>query len=722
MQHQFPLPKTLLPALAALLPPPLALAQNMTQDSIAVQAVVVTDSRQRSATGQSIDPSIIENISGNASHFENILKVLPGVQSGNELSSQYSVRGGSYDENMTILNGVEMLRPMLAKSGQQEGMSAINGQLVSRTEFWAGGFGAEYGSKMSSVLNVQYKRPLSSGGSADAGMLGGSASGYFIGTERRWSGIAGARYRRTDYLLGTLDEGGDYKPLFYDAQALLHWDISPKWSMHFFGIYAHNRYEFFPSDRKTTFSTFAPIKFWTYNQGSIYSRYTNGMGSISADYALGHDLKLKFMLWANLLYEQESLDILSEYLLTWASNQQDRNDYDIGALRQHSRIDVRTHLYQAWHGGQWRNALGTLQWGLGAQVYRIYDDIYMWQTLDSAGYMYPRSADKLEMRTAAADYVFDNQKYSAHAQQPFDIELEHGGSIQIIAGARLDYTSANEELLLQPRVQAVYYPSSGRQVKYYAAAGLYGQPPFYKELKDANSVLHPRRRAQKSAHALAGVSAVFEALGAPCRFTGEAYYKYLYDIIPYTRDNVGIAYYPHLSERGGIYGLDMKLNGELTPGAESWISVSLMRARRQAAGGASLPMPSDQLFNASLMLEDRVLDNAHWRAHVLFHYGSAVPVYVPLGDGLDRYIRMPAYSRADMGLTFVFWDEFMAGYGRRWGMRALSLTLEVLNVFDVRNVSSYLWVPTIVNGGMQTIAVPNYLTPRLLNISVKGKF
>ena len=381
--------------MAALLP---AAAQGQRlQDTFALPDVTIAAPLPRRSMVEIVDASLIGS-AGAAANFENILKVLPGVQSGNELSSQYSVRGGSYDENLVFVEGVEIFRPMLARTGQQEGLSFINPQMVSAAEFSIGAFPAEFGDRMSSVLNVRYKRPTAIGGSLEGGLLGGAATGSFINGSRNFSGIVGLRTRRSAYLLETLNEKGEYTPVFYDAQALFHYDIKPEWSVHFFGNYALNLYDFVPADRQTSFAGgLNAVNYMSYNEGGQHSRFSNALAMATADYRPAGGAVLSFTASAAVMDEQERLDILSEYFLTWASKTQDPSDFDVGGLRQHARNSLATTIWQASHKGVWANGLGALQWGAQAQFYSISDNIYQWQTLDSAGYMYPpqgrRAAD-----------------------------------------------------------------------------------------------------------------------------------------------------------------------------------------------------------------------------------------------------------------------------------------------------------------------------------------
>jgi hypothetical protein len=629
---------------------------------------------------------------------------------------------------------------MLTKTAQQEGLSAINPQMVGNIEFAAGGFGAEYGGRMSSVLDVQYKRPMQNGGSAEAGILGGAAAAQFITPSSKFSGIAGLRHRRSEYLLSTLDDAGEYKPRFYDAQMLLHYDASPQWSLHFFGVYALNQYDFRPQNRNTIYTTLTPINFMSYNEGSQHDQYTNGMAMVNAAYRPYSNISLDLTISGAAMREQEGLDILSEYFLTWASNEQNKDNYDVGGLRQHVRNSLSTRIVQAAHTGRWTNDYGLLQWGVQAQVYAIDDDVYRWQMLDSAGYMYPHTNGALVMSDfVQAQHSVFNHRYSAYLQQTFNVAVGDAGLLRINAGARVEHSAWSKEWLLSPRVQAVFMPDRHQHLRLHAAAGLYHQMPFYKEIKDGYAALHTARTAQKSLHIVAGANTILSVYDVPCKFMAEAYYKRLYDFIPYTQEDVGAEYFPQHTARGNIWGVDVRLAAELTQGVESWLSMSLMGAGQDVVGDAQgmLPLPTDQRFYASLMLQDRMPRNPHWQAYVLMHYGSPLPVYISgkssgvasgmTSGGLSgvpaQYVRMPYYLRADMGLTYVFWDK-MLRYRVPFAdvVKALSLTFEIMNVFDRRNVASYLWVPTIVDAGLYSVAVPNYLTPRLFNVRVGVKF
>ncbi|MDR0687100.1 MAG: TonB-dependent receptor plug domain-containing protein [Prevotellaceae bacterium] len=710
-----------------------------------LEEVMVLGREPRTGVVERIDVRPLSKLSGASSSFENILKVLPGVHSTNELSSQYSVRGGSYDENLVYVNGVEIYRPTLTRTGQQEGLSFINPNLVSTIDFSTGGFGAEFGDKMSSVLNVSYRRPTSHGGSAEGNLLGAAATCDFASANKKFGGVVGMRYKRATYLLGTLDVKGEYNPSFSDVQTALYFEPVRALSFSLLGSYALNRYSFTPTNRQTTFGTLDnPMNFTMYYEGGESDLTQNLLGALTVRYRASDNVMLTLTGSAVAMQEQERYDILGEYWLkqtiTDAEVNHDATDMGVGRSLNHARNYTATNVYVAEHGGSWHHSSGALRWGLKVQRYHVSDEVSQWQQIDSAGYMMPRSENELGMMSSVhADTFMSARQYSGFLQESYTLQLGNSHLLRITPGLRLTYASLSRELLAAPRLQAIFYPNGEKDWQIFASAGAYHQPAFFKEMKNPKMQLNTSVTAQRSWHFTLGTSATFTGYGIPCRLTSEAYYKQLSNLVPYKQDNVVLLYDWQRRADGFVWGVDAKLSAELTKGAESWLSLSLMQARQDVRGDAYesgagqavapgyFPMPNDQRLNLSLMLQDQVLHYSQWRACLVLNYGTGLPSFAPVDNRYDLTFRMPAYQRVDMGLSYVLFDSVArSALKQQLGsvLQSCIFTVEALNLFNIRNISSYLWVKTVQYAGQQSgmVAVPNYLTPFRINVKVGVTF
>ncbi|MDR0711406.1 MAG: TonB-dependent receptor plug domain-containing protein [Prevotellaceae bacterium] len=704
--------------------------------------VVVVSRDPRSGVMERIDVRTLANLAGASSNFENILKILPGVHSSNELSSQYSVRGGSYDENLVYVNGVEIYRPMLTRTGQQEGLSFINPNMVSTVDFSTGGFGAEFGDKMSSVLNVAYRRPTSFGGSAEANLMGASVSCDFALPQKNFGGVVGMRYKRSTYLLGTLDVKGEYDPSFSDLQAALYFDPAPNLSFSLLGSCAVNRYRFTPTNRETSFGTLDnPTTFIMYYEGGENDLTQNLLGALTAKYRLSDYVVLGFTGSVTTMLEQERYDILGEYWLTQtiASSSENFNSSDIGvgASLDHARNEAVTNVYVAEHNGSWYHSGGTLKWGLKAMRYSVNDAVNRWRRIDSAGYMMPHSEENLyAMNSAYANTYMDAWQYSLFVQETYDIGIGSDHLLRLTPGCRITYVALSEELLASPRLQAVFFPYGKKDFQFFAAAGAYHQPAFFKEMKNPEDMLlNTDITAQRSWHLTLGTSATFAVYDIPFRLTSEAYYKRLSNLVPYRQENIALMYDLRRRADGFIWGVDARLSAELVKGAESWLSLSIMKAQQDVHGDCYLTadgqlvqpgyfaMPNDQRLNLSILLQDHLPGMAQWRACLALNYGTGLPSLAPAADRYDMIFRMPPYQRVDLGLSYVLFDSTEGALLKKTFGGALQsgiITLEALNIFNTRNISSYLWVNTTQYAEQPAamVAVPNFLTPFRLNLKL----
>lgn len=718
-------------------------ADTLRQLEGALEEVVVTGRESRTGVVERIDVRTLSKLAGASGSFENILKILPGVHSSNELSSQYSVRGGSYDENLVYVNGVEIYRPMLTRTGQQEGLSFINPNMTSAIDFSTGGFGAEFGDKMSSVLNVAYRRPTSFGGSAEANMLGASAACDFAFPEQKLGGVVGMRYKRATYLLGTLDVKGEYNPSFSDLQTAIYFEPARNLSLSLLGSYALNRYRFEPTNRETSFGTLDnPTTFIMYYEGGEDDLTQNLLGALTAKYRLADNVVLGFTGSAVAMLEQERYDILGEYWLkktvSGSAVSDNSSDIGVGASLDHARTSAATNVYAAEHSGSWYHSSGALKWGLKVLRYHVHDEVSRWQRIDSAGYMLPRSETSLTtMSSAYADASTGAWQYSLFVQEAYSIDLGGGRLLCVTPGFRATVVALSREALISPRMQAIFYPRGRKDRQLFVAAGAYHQPAFFKELKNPDMQLNTTVAAQRSWHLTLGASATFLWNAIPFRLTSEAYYKQLRNIIPYRQDNIALLYDWRYRANGFVWGLDARLSAELVSGAESWISLSLMQAQQDVQGDAYLtgdgktvypgyfPMPNDQRLNLSILLQDHLPALPQWRACLAMSYGTGLPALAPASDRYDLTFRMPPYRRVDVGLSYVLFDGAQ-GQGEALkkklgrGLKSCTATLEVLNLFNTRNVASYLWVRTVQYAEQPAamVAVPNYLTPLRLNVKL----
>jgi hypothetical protein len=705
-----------------------------------LEEVVVTGREPRTGVVERIDARTLSSLAGASSNFENILKILPGVHSSNELSSQYSVRGGSYDENLVYVNGVEIYRPMLTRTGQQEGLSFINPNMTATIDFSTGGFGAEFGDKMSSVLNVAYRRPTSLGGSAEANLMGASAACDFALPNGKLGGVVGMRHKRATYLLGTLDAKGEYDPSFSDLQAALYFEPVRNLSFSVLGSYALNRYRFAPTNRETSFGTLDnPTNFTMYYEGGEDDLTQNLLGALTAKYRLSDNVVLGFTGSAVAMLEQERYDILGEYWLRQtladAEASRDNSDIGVGAALDHARTGAATNVYVAEHSGSWYHNNGTLKWGVKMLRYHVHDEANRWQRIDSAGYMTPRSAENLYTKNSAyADLAVSARQYSMFVQEAYSIDAG-AGRLRVTPGLRVTAVELSRELLVSPRLQAVFYPYGREDRQFFAAAGAYHQPSFFKEMKNPEMELNTAVTAQRSWHLTVGASATFVRYDIPFRLTSEAYYKRLLDLVPYRQDNIALLYDFRSRADGFVWGIDARLSAELVSGAESWVSLSLMQAQQDVRGDSYqtddgqtvqpgyFPMPNDQRVNLSILLQDHLPALPHWRACMVLNYGTGLPSLAPSDDRYDLTFRMPPYRRVDVGLSYVLFDRTQgAAVKETFGnaLQSCTFTIEALNLFNTRNVASYLWVRTTQYAEQPAamVAVPNYLTPFRINLKL----
>lgn len=665
---------------------------------------------------------------------ESILTTM-GASIRNEMSAQYSVRGGNFDENLIYVNGIEIYRPMLVKAGQQEGLGFVNSTLVSSIQFAAGGFDARYGDKMSSVLDIRYKRPRAFAASASASLLGGSAHLEGSALKGKLTHITGVRYKANRYLLNTLQTDGDYKPRFFDLQTYLTYHVNNRFDISLLGNMARNTYIVIPQTRKTAFGTYQQTFGLTmYYEGQEMDRFTTLLGAISFDYRPSEKLSLRLTGSGFNTAEAVTADILGEYNIdlldnTPGSETSGDSILNIGAGGNllHARNYLNANIYNVSHTGTYRFSRNNLSWGLNFQAENFEGTIREWEMIDSAGYTIPYNDYRIEMYHFA--YAQNNLQAYRYAGYVQDVSGFTAGSAEILLnlGARFNYLSTNNQFLVSPRFRVLLIPAWKRKVSFHAAVGWYHQPPFYKEMIDPEGRIYRSVKAQQSVHFVTGTTWDFPVWERPFRFTAEAYYKKLDHLIPYVVDDVDIQYLPQYTAKGYAAGIEFKINGEFVKDAESWATLSFLQTREDRSGDAygSYPRPTDQLVSFGLFFQDYLPSNPSFRVLLNMFYGSRLPYNSTEYDQPLEYYHLKAYRRIDVGLTKSLLTN-RHGVKRSAGkiLDDISVGAEIFNLFGFNNMASYKWVRTVSNqqGFPNMFAVPNYLTGRLFNIRLTARF
>jgi hypothetical protein len=696
--------------------------------------VLVESWYDRAEALQQINMKSVDRIPLPSGNIESILTTM-GAASRNEMSSQYSVRGGNYDENLIYVNDIEIYRPMLVKAGQQEGLSFINSDLISSIQFAAGGFDARYGDKMSSVLDIRYKRPADFAGGVSASLLGGSAHIEGSAFNRKFTHITGVRYKSNQYLLKTMQTKGDYKPSFFDLQTFLTFDAGKNLEISFLGNMARNSYQVIPQSRQTAFGTYQQtMNFTVYYEGQEKDRFSTLLGALTFDYHPSEKLTLKLTGSGFNTSEAVTYDILGQYridLLDNTAGSETAGDSILnlgyGGNLVHARNYLDADIFNLSHKGSYRWNKNNLNWGISGQTERFTDKIREWEMIDSAGYTVPYSDREIVMlNTTMARNKLAAYRFTGYIH---DISSYAAGSSKILlnAGLRYNYLTTNRQLVISPRVSIHLIPSWENKFAFHVALGWYYQPPFYKEMSDPHGVLHTDIKAQRSIHYLIGTTWDFLMWERPFRFTAETYYKKLDHLIPYIIDDVDIQYLPQYTASGYATGIEFKINGEFVKDAESWATLSFLRTRENRHNDqyGDYPRPTDQLVNFGLFFQDYFPNNPSYRVHLNVYFGSRLPYNSTQYDNPEDYYHLKAYRRIDLGLSkSVITDKNGNRRSRNNFIKDLWFSAEVFNLFGFENQASYQWVRTVSNqdGIPNMFAIPNYLTGRLLNLRLTLKF
>ena len=678
------------------------------RQSANIDEIVVTEQRRQTSQTEQLK---VENIrqtpstTGNA--VEELIQQQAGVSTHNELSSQYNVRGGSFDENSVYINQVEIYRPLLISSGQQEGLSIINPDMVEKIGFSTGGFEAKYGDKMSSALDITYRRIKGFEASVTGSLLG--ASGFVGYGNSRFSMSHGIRYKTTRYLLGSLETTGEYKPNFIDYQTYISYKPNNRWTIDFIGNISENHYNFEPKDRETKFGTLADVKsFKVYFDGQEKDVFRTFFGTASIARHFNEKTTLKFLTSAFHTKESERYDIMGHY---WLDDTQTQENLGVGTYMEHARnyltADVVSFKLVGTHHMQHHD----IEAGVTYKSEHIKEQSREYEMRDSSGYSIPHSADRLDMiYTLNAKNDVKSHRIEAYLQDTY--RFAKGETYYTLNyGVRLANWSFTKETIVSPRASLAIVPAFSNSLTFRFATGLYYQAPFYKEMRDTltqngmtTAVLNENIKSQRSIQFLAAMDFRFRMLNRPFKFSAEAYYKALSNLIPYNVQNLKITYYGENVGSGYATGIDLKLYGEFVPGTDSWLTLSLMSAR-QKLGNQWIPMPTDQRWAVNLHFTDYFPGTDRWRMTLRLAFADGLPFGAPHRGLEAQQFRAPAYKRADIGMSFRAIKE-----GK--GIKDLWLGIDCLNLFGISNVNSYYWVSDVNN---RQWAVPNYLTGRQIN-------
>ena len=680
--------------------------------------------------------------------IENLLITFAGVRQNNEMSSQYNVRGGTYDENSVYVNGLEVYRPLLIRSGQQEGLSFANTDMVESLDFSAGGFDAMYGDKMSSVLDIRYKRPERLESRLNISLLGASA--YIGWGDSVQSQMHGIRYKTSKYMLGALDTKGNYKPNFLDYQTQMTWKVGKQreWDITVLGNISQNSYVFEPDSSETSSGTMEnPITKTIYYEGQEKDMFRTAFAALSAHGKLNKEVNIGLDLTGFYTHERENYDIHSELILSrgktegGADSNNDINQEIIGStekqdligtgeFHEHARNKLQASMVTLAHTGEWKRGENTLKWGISGQVEMIKDQISEWEWRDSLGYSLPNADKEMELYYAmkGTTQMFSG-RLQAYAQNTYCWSTQQG-KVFLTAGMRMNWWSFTNEVLPSPRVSVVWMPGWKRDFTFRVATGVYYQAPFYKELRqtvlDDKGVyrihLNDQLKAQRSYQLVMGTDYYFRAWGRPFKFTAEAYGKYIDRMESYTVDNVRVRYSGLNDSEGYALGLDLKLFGELAPGADSWISFSTMRSRMRFTDDKHnlgwIPTPQEQRYNLTLYFQDYLPQYPQYRLHLKFIWNEGLPFGYPRNEAMRYLGHMGDYRRIDIGASRTFSASTDKWMKKSKHVDSWSIQLDIFNLVGWNNVNSYYWV-TAADG--QQWSTPNYLTGRMFNLKVDVK-
>jgi hypothetical protein len=716
-----------------------------------IETVVISGSKRKNLEGiTTISPQIIRSVKGAQPGVENLLKTLPGVNITNELSTQYSVRGGNFDENLVYVNEIEVYRPFLVRSGQQEGLSFVNTALVQNLDFSAGGFQAKYGDKLSSVLDITYRTPIDFGARIDVNLLGGSITTETVSKDSKFSAITGLRYRNNSLLVKSKETETNFNPTFADAQSYLTYRFSEKFHLSFLGNFAINDYQYEPTTRQTNFGTLEnPIALLVFYEGQENDKYQTYFGAFKGSYFVNDNLTLKLITSTFHTTEQEHFDILAQYRLGEVnSNIGDENlgevefTEGIGSQLNHARNDLDALITNIEHKGYLKSQNNNFEWSIKYTNEDIRDRIVEWELVDSAGFsINPPNLDQFNDQPYAPDQgpivPFQNIRATNKTQlnriQAFGQwnrrSIINNNEVYANFGIRYHGWSVKNQLgesnfqrVISPRIQLAIKPDWNKDMLFRLSGGLYYQPPFYRELRDNDGVVNNDVKAQQSIHLVIANEYSFKMWDRPFKLISEAYYKKLNNVNPYTIENVRIRYAAANNSEAYAYGLDVRLNGEFVPGSESWFSFGFLKTEENINKQGYIARPTDQRLKFGILFQDYIPKIPNMKMYLNLVYNTGVPGGSPSYASPYSYQnRLTDYKRADVGMSYVIVDSNKKRI-KKWQkqFKELSIGLEIFNMFDVQNSITNTWVRDVYS--KRQYSIPNYLTPRVFNLRLGMRF
>ena len=714
--------------------------------------VIVTSNNRKLIQGvATIEPEMIRKIPGANAGIENILKTLPGVNSNNELSTQYAVRGGNYDENLVYVNEIEVYRPFLIRSGQQEGLSFTNTDLVQNVDFSAGGFQAKFGDKLSSVLDITYRKPVKFGASLEASFLGGSLSVDAVSKDKKWSAVTGVRYRNNSLLVNSQETQTNFTPSFADIQTNINYQASAKWQWSFLGNISQNKYQYQPLTRQTTFGTIDnPMALTVFYEGQEKDKYDTYFGALKTTFNVSDNFTLKFIGSVFHTLEQEYFDIFAQYRLGEVDSSIGSETFGevaftrgIGSQLSHARNDLDALIVNTEIKGfhDWKE--NQFEWGVKYTRESIRDRIIEWEVIDSAGFSLnppiidlpkndqpysPYTGPLVPYQNIRATNFNSINRFSGYGQ--WSLKSNIGSSeVWYNAGIRLhnwevigSTISGKSQITFSPRAQFAIKPDWQKDMVFRLSGGLYHQPPFYRELRDADGMVQPNTKAQQSVHVVIGNDYSFKMWDRPFKLVSELYYKSLTDVNTYTIDNVRIRYAANNNATAYAQGLDVRLNGEFVPGTESWFSFGYLKTEENSNDKGYIARPTDQRLKFGLLFQDYMPNIPSIKLYLNLVYNTGLPGGSP--SYADPYLyqnRLNDYRRVDVGFSKVFIDNTTVKKDTGWfkDFKELAIGLEIFNLFDNQNAITNTWVRDVYSKNQY--AIPNYMTTRVFNVKLTAK-
>lgn len=709
-----------------------------------------------------IDPKLFYQLPTAGGSIEDLIKTQMGVASNNELSSSYSVRGGNFDENLVYVNDIEVYRPFLVRSGQQEGLSFANPDMVSNINFSAGGFEAKYGDKMSSVLDITYRKPTKFGGAVSGSLLGGSLHLEGISKNRLVAWSIGSRYKSNAYLLKTIDTKGEYRPRFYDIQSFFTFNVNPKLTIEWLTNVANNQYLVIPANRETTFGTVNnAVSFKVYFDGREVMQYNTIMSGVSATYKPNKTLKLKLIGSGYTTKEEELYTVQGQYFIDQLEADFGQDNFGevafnrgIGTFINNGRNTLEAQVYNIEHKGtKYFKNNRELLWGIRFQQENIQDKLSEWKMVDSADYINPYSPTEINLTDVYKSKInLNSSRVMEYIEYIHNTQLKDSSMLTLTAGVRGNYWTVNNQFVVSPRVTLAFKPNWKRDFVFKLSGGYYYQPPFYRELRGLDGKLNTNVKAQQSIHVVLSSDYNFSLWRRPFKFVVAAYYKDLRNLITYEIDNVRVRYFANNNTKGYATGIDFRINGEFVKGVESWASLGILRTYEyskdnihykyvnkdgeeivkgytfdQVAVDSTkiepgyIPRPTDQLATFSLFFQDYLPKFPQLKMNLNLIFGSGLPFGPPSHLRYQQVFRMPSYRRVDIGFAYNILKEDREFKRKSFmnKLRSMWLNVEVLNLLGVNNTVSYTWVKDVTS---RQYAVPNYLTNRQLNVKLQIRF